>query len=177
MSMTLKPEVLKRYMSDVFVETGTYDGRGVKFAMGCGFKRVITVELDPVRAATSRKELAGISGVEFHEGDSSDILPKILAELDEKATIFLDAHPITGADVCKFGRKKWPLTEELKMIAAHSKRRDHHILVDDRHDFGLFETTDDMIFRLLYEINPKYTIAIEPNHYSAWDMVCATIKE
>jgi hypothetical protein len=176
MSMTLQPGVLAKYMSDIFIETGTYDGRGVKLALSCGFKKVITVELDPVRAKASRIALVGIPGVEFYEGDSSDILPKVLASLDKKATIFLDAHPVGGGDVCKFGRKKWPLTEELKMIAEHSKRKDHNILVDDRHDFGLFETSDDKVFELLRAINPKYNIRIEPNNYTPWDMITATVE-
>jgi hypothetical protein len=112
MSMTLRTETLKKYMSDVFVETGTFDGRGVKLALESGFKRVISIELDPGRFKAAKEILKDLP-VELHEGDSSDILPAILEKLDEKATIFLDAHPIGGGDICKFGRQKWPLTEEL----------------------------------------------------------------
>lgn len=93
MSVTLLKNVLLRYMSDVFIETGTYDGRGVRLAVSCGFKRVMSIELDPPRAKIARIALAGMPGVELFEGDSVDVLPRILSTLDEKATIFLDAHP------------------------------------------------------------------------------------
>lgn len=174
--MSLLPHVLAKYKADVFVETGTFDGRGAKVALACGFKRVVTIELDPARYAHSKKALAGLP-VELHEGDSSEILPRILSTLDEKATVFLDAHPIGAKDVCKIGRQKWPLAEELKMIAAKSKRKDHNLLVDDRHDFALFGLTDETIFKLIKAINQQYAIRIEPSVWSSVDLTAATVEE
>lgn len=175
MSMSLLPEVLARYKADVFVETGTFDGSGAKVALACGFKRVITVELDPERYAASKKALEGLP-VELHEGDSSDILPAVLSTLDEKATVFLDAHPIGALDGCKQGREKWPLHEELKMIAEKSKRKDHNLLIDDRHDFALFGLRDEQVFRLVKAINPKYVIRIEPNRWSSVDLTGCVVE-
>lgn len=174
--MTLLPHILKKYKTDVFVETGTFDGRGVKFALDAGYKRVISIELDPDRFVQAKEILKGLP-VELHEGDSSDVLPEILEKLEEKATIFLDAHPIGAGDICKFGREKWPLLEELRMIATRSKRKDHNLLVDDRHDFGLFGTTDEQVFRLIKDINPKYAIRIEPNAWSSVDLTGAMVEE
>lgn len=162
MSATLKPEVLARYPNIVFIETGTYMGGGVRLAKATGFKRVISIELDPERAANVRRALADVPGVELYEGDTVEILPKILAELDEPATIFLDAHPIGAADKCKVGRQKWPLTEELRLIASQSKRKDHTLLIDDIHEMVLFETTRAEVDALLFSINPAYKLAIEP---------------
>jgi hypothetical protein len=175
MSMTLLMETMKKYMSDVFVETGTFDGGGVKLALAAGFKRVISIELDPGRFAKAKEILKGLP-VELHEGDSSDILPQILESLNEKATIFFDAHPIGAGDLCKFGRQKWPLAEELRMVAARSKRKDHNLLVDDRHDFGLFGLIDEQVFRLIKDINPKYEIMIEPNVWSSVDLTGAMVR-
>lgn len=174
--MSLLPEVLSRYKTDVFVETGTFDGRGAILALACGFKRVITVELDPQRYASSKVALADLP-VELHEGDSSDVLPDILSSLDEKATVFLDAHPIGANDPCKIGRQKWPLQEELRMIAEKSKRKDHNLLVDDRHDFSLFGLKDETVFKLIKAINPKYVIRIEPNTWSSVDLTGCMVEE
>lgn len=175
MSVTLKPEVLARYMSEVFIETGTYDGRGVLLAKASGFKRVISIELDPYRAANARRLLTGVEGIELYEGDTLDILPQILAELDQQATLFLDAHPIGAADLCTVGRQKWPLTEELRLIASRSRRKDHILLIDDIHEMALFETSRAEVDALILAINPAYKLAIEPTNYGPVHMLTARL--
>lgn len=151
MSVTLLKNVLLRYMSDVFIE------------------------LDPPRAKIARIALAGMPGVELFEGDSVDVLPRILSTLDEKATIFLDAHPIGAADMCTFGKKRWPLTEELRLIAALSKRKDHSIMIDDLHETKLFETSKEELTSLLRAINPVYKIQEEPTVFGPGHMLCASV--
>lgn len=177
MSETLKPEVLARYMNPVFIETGTYRGNGVLLAKASGFKRIISIELDPERMANARIALASIQGVELYEGDTLDILPKILAELEERATIFLDAHPIGAADTCMVGKRKWPLTEELRLIATNSKRKDHTLLIDDINEMVLFETSRDELDALVLAINPTYKLAVEPTFCGPVHMLAATVAE
>lgn len=161
MSMTLTREFLGKFLNDVFVETGTYDGRGVLLAKEVGFKTIHSIELDPLRAARSRDAISGIDGVTVHEGDTVKILPEILSTLKEKATIFLDAHPLGAGDRCKIGEYRYPLPHELKLIAEKSLRRDHTIIVDDRHEFPLYPTTEGEVVSLMKAINPNYSGWIE----------------
>ena len=161
MSMSLPEKTLARFVNRVFVETGTFDGRGVLLAQKVGFKEFHTIELDPGRAKRCREVLGKVEGAHFYEGDSVDLLPKILSTLDEKATIFLDAHPVGEADRCKIGKYRHPLVHELNEILRCSKRKDHTIIVDDRHDFRIYGTTDDEIKAKLSAVNPGYKVFVE----------------
>lgn len=172
MSLTLNAKVLKKYMADVFVETGTYDGRGAIFAVFSGFKAVHTIEVDPGRARAARLRLGGFPEVTLHVGDSIDLLPKILSTMDRKALIFLDAHSF-GRGPSRTGRLKYPLMEELRRIAQASKRKDHNVLIDDIRSFKLFGTTVEEVKGLLSRINPSYRIAVEPNVNNDPDMIGA----
>jgi hypothetical protein len=174
MSMTLHVDVLgKTFLSHTFVETGTFDGRGAVFAVYSGFKRVYTIEVDSVRAALARKRIMGFPEIMILEGDTIDVLPKVLVDLDDRATIFLDAHPIGFGDPSKGGRLKYPLVEELNLIEKRSKRRDHLILIDDINALAHFGTSNDEVKEMLLKINPKYQVGLYPNCRGQLDMIGA----
>jgi len=163
MSMSLARATLEKYLNPVFIETGTFDGRGVVLAKEVGFVTVHSIELDPDRYRQSVKNLAGVNGVFLHEGDTVDVLPKIVSVLSERATIWLDAHPVTEGDSCKIGKYRHPLVKELELIEKFSLRRDHTILVDDRSEFPIYKTTDEEVFQKIKAINPAYNTRIEGN--------------
>lgn len=171
MSMSMPEDVLRGHVNPVFIETGTFDGRGAAMAKRLGFKTVHTIELDPARVVNSRKNLSMLEGVTVHEGDTVEILPLLLAKVKERATIFLDAHPVGEGDPCKIGKYRHPLLHELELLATTTGRRDHTIIVDDRHEFPLYPTTDDEVANLLMAINPRYRVQIVA------DMVIAEWKE
>jgi hypothetical protein len=155
--------MLSKYFNSAFVETGTYDGGGVKRAKEVGIREVHSIELDPVRFQMSSRAVVGLSGVHLYEGDTVDILPKILSTLKEKATIWLDAHPIGEMDTCKIGKFRHPLMRELEIIKKYSLRRDHTILVDDRPEFPVFGTTDEAVIAAIRDIDPGYRAYVEPD--------------
>jgi len=175
MSMTLNMAILGKYMSKVFVETGTYDGRGSIAAVFAGYQKVHTIEVDAQRVLMARKRLMGFPEVEVYYGDTIDILPRILDGLEERATIFLDAHPIGFGDPSRGGRIKYPLVEELRLIKLNSKRKDHSILIDDVNAFKYWSATIEEISKMLLEINPAYLISMEPNSSGALDMMGARL--
>ena len=163
MSISLSREMLTKYMNPAFVETGTYDGGGVKRAREVGIAEIHSIELDPVRFQMASQAVAGMSGVYLYEGDTVDVLPKILAALKSKATIWIDAHPIGEGDTCKIGRFRHPLMQELEIIRKHSLRRDHTILVDDRPEFPVYGTTDEKVMEAIRAIDPGYRVYVEPD--------------
>lgn len=163
MSISLSREMLSKYRSPVFVETGTYDGGGVKRAREVGVIEIHSVELDPARFKIASKAVRGMPGVFLYEGDTVDVLPTILSRLRKRATIWLDAHPIGEVDTCKIGKFRHPLMQELEIIRKFSLRRDHTLLVDDVPEFPVFGTTKAQVESAIKEIHPGYRVYMEPD--------------
>jgi hypothetical protein len=138
---------LKR--GEVFIETGCAGGDGIRAALGVGFKSVISIELDHVCVELARVRFAAAPVTILH-GDSVRILPQVLAELEEPATIWLDAHPKGGS----------PVLVELRLLAM-SHIRCHTILIDDRRLMhGEWrDVTEGAVRQALLEVNPQYTIS------------------
>jgi hypothetical protein len=131
----VKQRLIKRYQRRfglrVLVETGTFAG-GMIYAVLGRFDRIYSIELDDGWYAHAVKRFAGRSEVRLLHGDSGARLREVLAELDEPALFWLDAHysgPLTAR-----GSLDSPIVKELEAIAAHSVRR-HVILIDDLRDF------------------------------------------
>lgn len=166
-SMSLGAYFLKRYVNPVFVETGTYYGGGVLLAKELGFREVYSIEINPEYHRAAAVRLAHLEGIHLFLGDTVRILPGILSSLEKKATIFIDAHPVL-VDAPDLGAvKHYPLVSELEIIRDHSKRKDHTILVDDRHAFREYGTSDEDVIRRLHEINPGYRISVDRNLIAA----------
>lgn len=138
-SMTLPTEVLKKYISPVFVETGSYDGRTIQQALDVGFERVISVEIDHDMIQICRERFQLDPRVEIWEGDSIDKLWDMIKDLNEPITYWLDAHLQEGVS----GRVKVPLIEELNIISQHPLIQDSIIMVDDRRLFGNPDSPND----------------------------------
>jgi hypothetical protein len=78
---------------DVFVETGTYHGDGVRAALVAGFQLIVTVELDPGIHARATAAFANDPRVRCVLGDLREVLEEIVRELRDRHPLFwLDAH-------------------------------------------------------------------------------------
>lgn len=173
---------LAKYSSPVFFETGTFLGGGTKLALRCGFKKVVTIELQEylynqcINGDTSGngedlvQEIAD-GKVEIHLGDSRDLMWKLIEPIQEKITFWLDSHIDGGnnrpgitpnVEAC-------PLYEEIETIAKHP-RKDHTIMIDDLriigsdhssgYGWGYGVNIDDIKKRIL-QINPEYKFTYE----------------
>lgn len=109
-----------------FVETGTYLGKTAQLlAQVC--ERVITIEIDQAlydRAVELFEENARVAV--FH-GNSADVLPEVLRELDEPALFWLDGHFSGGITS---GPKEPPIVSELRALISHPIQN-HIIVIDD----------------------------------------------
>ena len=83
---------LSKYKKNIFIETGTYMGEGVDYALVQGFEKVYSIELDKERYLECKEKFKENSNVFIYEGDSSVVLKEILKSIDESCVIFLDAH-------------------------------------------------------------------------------------
>jgi hypothetical protein len=126
--MIRNPEILKKYLSDVFIETGTSYGDGVQMALDCGFRSIYSMEVMPDRFGASCRRFEGRPEVKLYLGDSLDVLPALLSELQGTATFWLDAHVNSSKDTIH-GRIKCPVLPELDLVLACPIKKT--ILIDD----------------------------------------------
>ena len=133
------PAVKRRLLSamcakhglDIFVETGTFKG-GTLAVMARECARAISIELSDEYFAKAKQRFAGVANVELHQGDSGEVLPKIVAGLTQPALFWLDGHYSAGQTA--HGALASPINGELQSILA-SPVKGHVILIDDAHEF------------------------------------------
>lgn len=123
--------VFKLFKMRVFIETGTYRGATAK-AFAPLAKTVISVELNPEFQKTNQRSLAPLSNIQLLTGDSATLLPVVLADLNEPAMFWLDAHYSGGSTA--HGATASPILTELRCIFDHHVKQ-HIIAIDDSRDF------------------------------------------
>jgi hypothetical protein len=158
---------LLKYWNPIFIETGTSHGDTVRAALAAQFREIYSIEL--------KEELYNECKYKFEKwikkgkvklflGDSSTYLPKILEEVNQSATFWLDAHYSSGNTAR--GPVDVPLMMELDAISRHYLKS-HTILIDDVRLFGSNESEDwtnvniDSVIKILRKINPHYSIFYE----------------
>lgn len=170
---TLTKDVLHKYISDIFVETGTADGACVQLAIDLGFKTIYSIEIDENLQEKNRIYFTQHKNVILKTGDSIFELSKIIPNLNTKTTFWLDAH-FEGKGIK--GIKECPLYEELSAINL-SNIKNHNILIDDLRVFGKSKWGTglivDKIIQLIKNINPKYKIIYEDNLMAKNDILVA----
>lgn len=119
---------------DTFVETGTRLG-STAFIMSRLFREVHTIELseDLFNEARSRFKNEPIN---FHLGDSAEVLPRLAEEIDRPAVFFLDAHWYIDDKLRSkiASDNPFPLWKEIEVLKARPYA--DVIIVDDVHSFG-----------------------------------------
>lgn len=154
----MAPEGFERFPNYYFVETGTYAGDGIKFALRARFPEIHSVELDHTFATRARIMFSRFKNIHIWEGDSGVILWNVIKDMKKPITFWLDGH--NGFPDPKSKAKNTPLMEELDQIKQHSIKT-HTILIDDMHCCGtlLFDfLTKEQIMQKIWEINPNYEI-------------------
>lgn len=109
-----------------FVETGTYYGETARWASE-RFEHVWTTEFSDECYKGAIEKSAGVENVSFLYGDSRAVLPKVLAELEEEALFWLDAH-YSGNET--YGKSdECPLLEEISIV--NRSKYENAIIIDD----------------------------------------------
>jgi hypothetical protein len=125
------------------IETGTFEGKMVE-AVERDFDRIFTIELDPSLGAEAAKRFRDRPHITVLQGDSGQLLPRVLAELAEPAVFWLDAH-YSGGQTAR-GPTDTPIMHELSAIVEHRLHREHVLLIDDAREFsgGTYPTLESM---------------------------------
>ena len=115
----------------IFVETGTYLGEMVKAQMN-NFEEIISIELDATLYIKAVKKFNKYSYIKILNGDSGQVLKKIVPSLHGNSIFWLDGHYSGG--ITARGNKDCPIFEELQSILE--SRVNHIILIDDARLFN-----------------------------------------
>lgn len=167
---------LKKYLNEVYIETGFYKGESLNEALNCGFKKLHSIEINNVFYNEGLNVFKKIENVFLYNGTSRLVLPEILKQLDKRATFFLDAHDLDYQGIEKYKFKKideCPVMEEIDIIKQHFIKN-HTIIIDDIRIFdgtdnnGIryswakdFNISSDIIKIKILEINNNYKFKLE----------------
>ena len=159
--MPLDAPTLDRFRKgNTFVETGAGPTLAIRAALGLGFERIVSIEIDDVIFERCRVRYQHEPRVEIVHGDCRDKLPEVLATVQEPCTIFLDAHGKSGDTSENLANK--PLLDELAAIAAHPIKT-HTILIDDWDMIASPKwcphLTEESVRDALRAINPDYQLS------------------
>ncbi|MCP5506138.1 MAG: hypothetical protein H7A38_04580 [Chlamydiales bacterium] len=134
----LKASLLQRLKTlfdlDVFIETGTYLGDTSQVA-GDIFSQVHTIELSEELYRKSCQRFKNSRQIQCHLGDSAEVLPKLLKEINVPALFYLDGH--YSGHVTARGLLDTPLMKELEAI-RQSGMKGSVLFIDD---IRLFQNT------------------------------------
>jgi len=148
--MPLSKEILEKYKSEIFIETGFQTGSGVQKAIQVGFKKIYSIEIVKGYYNKGMEKYKDNSQVTLILGDSNKEFPKLLEQIKEPATIWLDSH----------FPKYTTLLTELKTLKEHPIKN-HIILIDDIRKIKQGDWEDmnmELLIDLIKQINPNYEI-------------------
>ncbi|MBW2558590.1 MAG: hypothetical protein JRD69_07155 [Deltaproteobacteria bacterium] len=125
-------EYAKIFSVETFIETGTYLGDMVN-AVRDTFNKVYSIELDTTLYEQAKKKFSRYHNISIFHGDSSKVLPVILADINEPCLFWLDGH-YSGGITAK-GDFNTPIMQELNCVLDHFIE-EHVILIDDAREFN-----------------------------------------
>jgi len=125
-------EHIKNFSPSVFIETGTYKGKMI-YAIQPYIKEIYSIELDETHFKNAQKRFAGYPNIHIIKGQSGQILPEILDNIDKSCIFWLDAH-WSGGSTAK-GEHETPIMQEMECILNHKRAEEHVILIDDARCF------------------------------------------
>ncbi|MBK7137189.1 MAG: hypothetical protein IPH73_13580 [Rhodocyclales bacterium] len=165
----------ERYDLSCLVESGTYFGEMVA-ANRRRFSRIVSIELDVFLFQRAARRFRGRGNIEIVQGDSGEVLPRILETIDCRTLFWLDAHYSGG--ITARGAKEAPIEEEICSILRHPVRG-HVILVDDarmfdgRHGYP----TLDEVNRLVGEAGSGWDIDVRDDILRIVPRMCDTDRD
>jgi hypothetical protein len=152
-------EYIRKLSPSVFIETGTYKGKMV-YAVMPYMDRIYSIELDETHYQNARRRFAGYPEIHILQGQSGDVLPQVLKNIDEPCLFWLDAH-YSGGSTAK-GDVETPIMQEMECVLRHPRVEDHVILIDDancftgENDYPTLESLE----RLIREIQPNWIFEV-----------------
>lgn len=143
----------------ILVETGTYQGDMI-LAQKDSFEKIYSIELSPDLFEKAKQRFRKYDHINLLQGNSGELIAKVLSQLTEPAIFWLDGH-YSGGVTAKI-EKYTPIREELHNLFANNQLQ-HIILIDDArgftgdHGYPRMEELETMIKKNL----PGYRFNVE----------------
>lgn len=158
---TVKRDLIRGFASArrrVFIETGTFYG-DMLAELQSDFDALYSIELSPRLAKRAAARFAGDPRVRIVEGDSGEVLGRLLSTLQKPAVLWLDGHysgPLTAR-----GAVDTPLLRELGAALSIGTIEDA-ILVDDARLLGVDRSypTELEVRSLIRQAHPEWTVTL-----------------
>jgi hypothetical protein len=176
--------------NNIFVETGSHYGDGIQLALEAGFEKIISIECNEQYYLRCVDRFCGNEKVQLYYGDSSVDLSKMISDINESVTFWLDAHYMwndPNQDIEEHpGRGKIPLIDELTQIKNHHIK-DHVIIIDDLNPLsclspigdkpptGSIETKAENLITFVSTINERYTFTVQDIDNQDVFLVCKVL--
>lgn len=113
-------EYARRFNLHTLVETGTNHAH-MLYVQQNHFREIYSIELDRGKVESARRKFANRPSIHVMEGDSGEVLPRLLPALKEPVLFWLDGHDF---DIST------PVKKELVALYNHPIK-DHVLLIDD----------------------------------------------
>jgi hypothetical protein len=120
-------EYAKRFNIKNFIETGTFLGIMMD-SMKNEFDKLISIELSELLYTRAKELFVDQKNIEILLGNSADILPVALKNIDKPCLFWLDGHYSGG--ITAIADSETPILQELTIIFNHPVKN-HVILIDD----------------------------------------------
>lgn len=131
----IKQQAIRYYQKksgySILVETGTYKGDMI-LAQLDSFETIYSIELSYPLYERAKKRFQKNSKVNILQGDSGEIITRVLKDLPEPAIFWLDGHYSGG--ITATADKHSPVTDELEALISNNAFQ-HIILIDDARIF------------------------------------------
>ncbi len=119
-------EYAEKYGCKVLIETGTYRGDMLE-AQKKNFDKLYSVELNMDFWENAKKRFKNDSHITLLQGDSGEVLPKLVPTIDQSTLFWLDGHYCGG--VTALSKIECPIYAEIDTVFKSNK--DHVMLIDD----------------------------------------------
>jgi len=151
--------IASAHLCDTFVETGTFYGQMVNFALDI-FKKVISIEIYQPFHHENSIQFSRLPSVHILLGDSAKKLPEAISLSTGRILFWLDGH-YSGSGT-GIGDKVSPIIEELRLI-ARTGRKDDCIIIDDKRLFTGEDgyPTLELAVEELMNINSQFRISFD----------------
>jgi hypothetical protein len=158
----VKQQIVSGYAStfgaSAFIETGTYLGDMV-FAVRDRFREISSIELDADLWRRAKQRFRAYPHIQIWQGDSSELLPKILSDVSGNCLFWLDGHYSSG--ITAKGALETAVLKEVTTILGE-RIKSHVILIDDArcfdgtHDYPTLQGLREQVAR----IRPDYAFSV-----------------
>ena len=150
------------FSPDTFIESGSYLGDSIEWALQNGFDNIYSVDIDDTftkhcnerfNKENKRVNLYHNSSVDFFaRNEIIDVMK------NQNCLFFLDGHIHShkGRDTYTEEGQEFPILKELNIIKKHANSRTSIIIVDDIDGFEQYGIDGNEIDNILHEINPDY---------------------